>query len=293
MSTLTIITPTYNRAECLKRCWKSLNAQTCKDFQWLIIDDGSTDHTQSVVNEFISSSPDFLIEYHRKPNGGKHTALNYSHPYIKGKYVGILDSDDTYTVDAVEEILKAWKKYDHNHEVGQIIFLRGYSPDQPICYVKNEQTVVDTLKEPRISVTGRDCCDTFRTELFIKYPFPEFEGEKFIGEGAAFLNIELNTKGVYYNKVIYLGDYLQDGLTKAGRAMRLKNPKGGRYNSLMYMNPRLPFKTRLKKAILYVAYSKQTKEKIFKENPYKALTAVALLPGTLLNIYWNKKYLRQ
>lgn len=290
MSALTIITPTYNRMDCLKNCWNSLKAQTCKDFQWLIIDDGSTDETENTVAAFIKDSPDMVIEYHSKPNGGKHTALNYSHPYIKGKYVAFLDSDDTFTEDAVEEILDAWKEYDHNDEVGQIIFLKGYSADQPICYVKNEKTVVDTLKEPRISVNGRDCCDTYRTELFVQYPFPEFDGEKFIGEGAAFLNIELNSKGVYFNKVIYLCEYRQDGLTKAGRAMRLKYANGGRYNSLIYMNPRLPFKTRLKKAVLYVAYSEQAKKRMFKENPYKALTAAALLPGTLLKLYWNKKY---
>lgn len=290
MKTLTIITPTFNRADCLKKCWESLKSQTSKDFQWLIIDDGSTDNTKETVESFISSSSDMCIEYQYKVNGGKHTALNYSHPYIQGKYVAFLDSDDTFTDDAVEEILKAWEEFGQNSEVGQVIFLKGYSVNEPICYVRNEKTVVDTLKEERIGETGRDCCDTYRTELFTRYPFPEFEGEKFIGEGSAFLNIELNSKGVYINKVIYICEYRQDGLTKAGRAMRLKYAKGGRYNSLMYMNPKLSYKTRIKKAVLYVAYSEQAKERLFKDNPYKLLTMAAVIPGTALKLFWNHKY---
>ena len=86
---ITIITPTYNREECLKKCWDSLCQQSFTRFQWLIIDDGSNDKTEEVVKGFIENSK-FQIEYHKKKNGGKHTALNYSHPYIKGKYVAIL-----------------------------------------------------------------------------------------------------------------------------------------------------------------------------------------------------------
>ena len=291
MASLTIITPTFNRSDCLIHCWQSLRKQTSNDFQWLIIDDGSTDFTAETVQGIIDDSPEMTIEYHWKENGGKHTALNAAHKYIKGEYVAFLDSDDTFTETAVEDILNAWKTYSSNKEVGQVIFLKGYTEDQPICYVKNEKTVVDTLKEPRIANSGRDCCDTYRKELFIKYPFPEFEGEKFIGEGSAFLNIELNSKGVYINKVIYLCDYRSDGLTKAGRRMRLQYSKGGRYNSLMYMNKRLPMKDRFRKAMLYVTYSELSGEPVLKGNPYKLLTVSALIPGTLLRIYWQKKYL--
>ena len=89
----------------------------------------------------------------------------------------------------------------------------------------------------------------------MKHPFPEFPGERFLGEGSSFFFIELESKGVYINRVIYLCDYREDGLTKAGRKMRLQNPRGGRFNSMTYMHKRLPLKTRVKKAILYVCYS--------------------------------------
>lgn len=293
MPTLTIVTPTYNRADCLVMCWESLRNQSCTDFQWLVVDDGSTDETPSIIAEICDQNPDFCIDYVQKKNGGKHTALNASHPYIKGRYVVVLDSDDRLISTAVQQILSGWNDYGNCDEVGQLIFLKGYSETEPICYVKNERTVVNTLNEPRIGISGRDCCDCFRTDLFIKYPFPEFPGEHFLGEGASFFFIELESKGIYINKVIYLCDYREDGLTKAGRKMRLQNPLGGRFNSMVYMHRCLPLKTRLKKAILYVCYSWFAgipMKLVFRENPYKLLTCAALIPGTLLYYRWKKRY---
>lgn len=293
MSKLTIITPTYNRADCLKNCWASLCAQTAQDFQWLIVDDGSTDDTASVVKAFQTHENDFQIDYRYKPNGGKHTALNASHPYIRGEYVVILDSDDALTPNAVETILERWKQFADNTQVGRIIFLKGFTVDEPICHVAHPGVPVDTLAEPRIGTVGRDCCDTFRAELFTKYRFPEYKGERFIGEGTAFFPMELESKGVYFNEVLYLCSYREDGLTKAGRKMRIANPLGGMYNSKIYMHPRLPFKTRVKKGILYSCYAKFAGVgfgRMFRENPYKTLTMVTYLPGRCLATYWRRKH---
>lgn len=294
MAVLTIITPTYNRADCLQKCWESLLAQTSFSFQWLIVDDGSTDNTTDLVKEMTAKTEQFAIDYLKKENGGKHTALNASHPLIKGDYVLILDSDDTLTPNAVERTLAEWEKFGADESVGRIIFLKGTSVDDPICSVVHPGIPLDTLKEPRIGKLGRDCCDTFRTELFKKYRFPEFEGEKFIGEGAAFLPMELESLGVYYNEVIYLCSYLEDGLTKAGRKMRVSYPKGGMYNSRTYMHPRLPLKTRVKKGILYSCYSKFAKvrfKEMLSENPYKFLTVATYVPGLALAAYWRRKHL--
>lgn len=291
---LTIITPTYNRCQLLKECYLSLKNQTNKNFQWLVVDDGSTDNTESVVKAFKEQETDFFIDYVYKKNGGKHTALNVSHPFIKGKYVVILDSDDKLVDSAVEIILGQWKKYENNSSVGQVIFLKGYSENEPICYVKNENMVLDTLSEPRIGVTGRDCCDTYRTSIFTKYKFPEFEGEKFIGEGAAFFFIELESKGVYVNQVLYICSYRDDGLTKAGRKMRIQNPLGGMYNSRVHMHKRLPIKKRIKKGILYNCYSKFAHisfTKAINENEYKLITLITYIPGIFMYHYWSKKHL--
>ena len=293
MPTLTILTPAYNRADCLLACWESLKAQTDKDFQWLIVDDGSTDHTHETITRICSEKDGIQIDYIRKDNGGKHTALNAAHPFIQGKYVVILDSDDRLVPEAVCCILQAWKQYENNESVGRIIFLKGRTVEQPICYVEHENTPLDTLREPRIGTVGRDCCDTFRTELFIKHPLPVFPGERFIGEGSAFFPMELETLGVYINQVIYLCDYREDGLTKAGRKMRLQNPLGGMFNSRTYMHPRVPMKRRIEKGILYNCYGKFAgipAKKALRDNPYKILTLATYLPGLILYRYWRHKF---
>ena len=293
MAQLTIITPTYNRAGCLKNCWASLCEQTKQGFQWLVIDDGSTDDTGEVVRDLQEKTTEFQIDYVKKENGGKHTAINAAHSSIRGEYVVILDSDDILTPDAVAVILSRWSEYVDNTDVGRIIFLKGFSREEPICRVAHPGIPVDTLKEPRIGTIGRDCCDTFRTELFTNYRFPEFKGEKFIGEGAAFFQMELESLGVYYNEVIYLCSYREDGLTKAGRKMRIENPLGGMYNSGIYMHPRLPWKTRIKKGILYSCYARLagiSVLELFRQTPYKLLASLTCLPGLVLAGYWKHKY---
>lgn len=294
MARLTIITPTYNRADCLRTCWEALLAQTVFSFQWLIVDDGSTDGTADLAAELKRKTTQFPIDYTAKRNGGKHTALNASHPFITGDYVTVLDSDDTLVPNAVERILEAWECFAGDETVGRIIFLKGTSVDNPVCYVAHPGVPVDTIKEPRIGTIGRDCCDTFRAELFKKYRFPEFEGERFIGEGSAFFPMELESKGVYYNEVLYLCSYREDGLTRAGRKMRIQNPKGGMFNSKTYMHPRLSLKTRVKKGVLYSCYAKFAGvgfSEMLRDNPYRFLTVITFLPGRILAAYWKRKHL--
>ena len=89
MKTVTIITPTYNRAELLKKLYQSLEQQNNKDFEWLIVDDGSTDRTKEAVEE-ITDNATFHINYIWKENGGKHTAMNFSHNfYLVNKDVDV------------------------------------------------------------------------------------------------------------------------------------------------------------------------------------------------------------
>ena len=119
---LTILTPTYNRNLLLQQLYDSLCRQTDFNFQWLVIDDGSTDGTDKFFKNIQTNS--FPIEYHWKENGGKHTALNYAHSYIKGKLVMIVDSDDYLSPDAVEVINRDWKKYSHIPDLAVLCYLK-------------------------------------------------------------------------------------------------------------------------------------------------------------------------
>ena len=150
---LSIVTPTYNRAELLKNCFASLLAQTDKNFEWIIVDDGSTDDTQTIVSGFTPA--DFPIVYIKKENGGKHTALNASHPHIRGKYVLILDSDDTLTDTAVERVRQEWQIWHNNESVGMLTFLRGKSEADPLSIGPVAGKPVDILRHKRKNIHGR------------------------------------------------------------------------------------------------------------------------------------------
>ena len=108
--TLTVITTTYNRDYCLHQVYESLLRQTCDDFIWLIVDDGSTDNTKEIVQGWQAENK-IEIEYYYKPNGGMHTARNLSYEKVHTELNVIIDSDDWMTDNGVELIVECWKKY--------------------------------------------------------------------------------------------------------------------------------------------------------------------------------------
>ena len=111
MKTLTVFTPTYNRAHTIGRVYESLKAQTCDDFEWLVIDDGSTDNTKTLVESFIEASGSGMkIHYVYKENGGLYTGYNVAYATIRTELCVCIDSDDFMPVDAVEKIVSFWKE---------------------------------------------------------------------------------------------------------------------------------------------------------------------------------------
>ena len=278
----------------MKNCFRSLQNQTNPCFEWIIVDDGSTDDTQAVVSSFREKAPAMRITYVQKENGGKHTALNASHSYLHGNYVLMLDSDDTLVDTAVNDINEGWLPYMDRPEIGVVVFLKGKTPDAPVAYVKQVNVPVDLLKCKRICVSGSDCCEVLRTELFRQYPLPVFPGEKFIAEGVLWKRINRDYRYVYTDKVVYLCDYLEDGLTRSGRAMRIKNPLGGMLNSSLSMDPGNDLKNRVKNGLLYNCYGffagMKAGEILDWEKSSRGLKALCLLPGYLLYRLWKHQY---
>ena len=127
---LTIITPTYNRRKKIEILWKSLLNQTNQNFEWLIVDDGSTDHTGDMIEQMRKESS-IVIRYIYKENGGKHTALNAGISTIESELTFIVDSDDYLTNDAVDSIIKIHNKYHDHDELCGYSFLRAF-PDGSI-----------------------------------------------------------------------------------------------------------------------------------------------------------------
>ena len=105
MPYFTVFTPTYNRAYILPRLYQSLREQTCKDFEWMIVDDGSTDDTGKLVAQWEDQNNGFDIHYYKIQNGGKPRAINFGITKANGDFFFMVDSDDHLTTDAVQKML--------------------------------------------------------------------------------------------------------------------------------------------------------------------------------------------
>jgi len=256
MCFLSIVTPTFNRENTLTRVYNSLLNQSNKQFEWLIIDDGSIDNTKKLCKTFINKNL-IKVSYYQKTNGGKHTALNFSHKYISGDLVLILDSDDYLKEDAVELILSDWHNYSMNSEICGLSYLKCIKNGRIVGKEYYANYMIDDFINVRINDNNfGDKCEVIRTDIFKKYPFPVFKDEKFLGEGYLWGLIAYKYKTVYINKVIYVCDYLEGGLTKSGRKLRINNPYGGMAHALIYINKKVKLKYRLKNIILYYCYAR-------------------------------------
>lgn len=220
--------------------------------------------------------------------------MNYSHPYINGELVMIVDSDDYLDDDAIETILLDWKKYKHDKTIGMFNYMRKTSKGMLISQpnANNELYYVDDDISYRVNhgIVG-DRCEVVRTDVFIKYKMPVFEGERFMGEGWLWKKIALDYKTVYVNKAFYVTEYLDGGLSKSGRLFRMKNPYGMMENCKGFMAPQVNWKTRLKEILLFGTYgycASLSLTKIVRGSNYKFLQALMLLPSYFLFKYWSK-----
>lgn len=292
--TISIVTPTYNRGKLLQRCYQSLQKQTCFDFEWIVIDDGSTDDTESLMKNIKQSESNFPIVYIWKENNGKHTALNASHELIHGKYVLILDSDDQLTEDAIDVVIKEWDVYKDNLEIGLLTFYRKHIDGRICAYAKEEGIPVDVIRYKRINVCSSDCCEVIRTNLFTQYAFPIFPNERFLAETALWYRVGLDYKTIYPGKTVYITEYQEGGLTKSGRRMRIKNPLGGMYTSYLRMHRKCFLSERIRATLLYICYgsfAKKTFCQMYAQaKPYAILFLLGWLPGKLMYFDWRKKY---
>ena len=222
---ITIITPTYNRAKLLKTLYKSLISQASHNFEWLVIDDGSTDNTKEIIDEFISANPLFSIRYFYQPNGGKHRAVNLAVKKAKGDFCFIIDSDDFLAQDAVELIYQ-WIK-DLPKDFAGVAGLKKLK-NGDIVGGSGQAGFVDAtnLERRKYNLLG-DKAEVYRTAVLKKYPFPEFKGENFLSEAVVWNRIARDGYKVrWFSTPIYYCEYLEDGLSKNIRDKHRNSPQG-------------------------------------------------------------------
>ena len=259
---LTILTPTYNRGYILRRLYESLISQTDKEFEWLIIDDGSNDNTEILVDDFIKCN-EIKIRYIKQSNGGKHRALNTGISVIDSELTFIVDSDDYLLPYAVEEIFKIHKVYASENSVCGYSFLRCF-PDLSINGPQfPESPYLSDYVSCRLNdgVKG-DKAEVYKTKILSQYPFLEIPGESFLFEDYVWIQMAEKYKTVHLNIPIYIGDYLNDGLTKNINEAKIKNPVGMFERANIIGKSKAKWTVKFKAIIMFIVYGKIAKKTI-------------------------------
>jgi len=222
----TIFTPTYNRAYILERLYHSIRRQIFRDFEWLIIDDGSTDNTEQMVRSWIGEKNDFSIRYIKRENGGKCQAINKGVELARGEMFLVIDSDDHLTDDALMK-LNAWK-----HELPQDGRYCGISGNmateecQSVSQSSGNAFIDGSMLDRYCGIDGERVY-AFYTDVHRKYLYPVFPDEKFMTEAVVWNRMAHDGYQMrFYNDVICIYRYQEDGLTKAGNTLFVRNPRG-------------------------------------------------------------------
>lgn len=294
MKTLTVLTPAYNREKELHSLFASLCRQSVKDFSWLVVDDGSTDGTADFVRQ-CATKADFEIKYYYKENGGKHTALNFALSRISTALVFIVDSDDSLTDDAIAVIYEKYSLYGADRDLCGFSFLRR-KPDSSeyMCGPVPQDGMLSTYCACRVNggLDG-DMAEVWFTEKLREFPFPEFPGEKFLGEDTVLVKLSGKYKMRFFNKAIYISAYLDDGLTRNRRRHNIRSPRGCVERALAFLGADVDMKHKVKSMLQYFIYGEFAGEKqarLFKNVPHKALALACIVPAKIIFIIWKRKY---
>lgn len=250
---LTIFTPTYNRAHLLPELYESLCRQTCHNFEWLVVDDGSTDGTEAVMRR-METERRIPIRYIRKDNGGKHTAINLGVQEAHGQLFFIVDSDDSITPDAAEWILRQWEDVKDDPSFCGLSGTRVNPDGTSISSPSYRFGTIDATSceiRYKYAIPG-DLAEIWRTDTLRRYPFPEFEGERFCSEGLVWMRMAADGLRVrYVDQGIYVCQYREGGLTDTSVQTRMKSPRASTLLYSEFVRMPWPWHWRLRQAVNY------------------------------------------
>lgn len=290
MATLTVFTPAYNRAHTLPRTYESLLAQDCKDFIWLIVDDGSTDNTADMVRSWQEKENGFEIRYIYKENGGMHTAHNTAYENIDTELNVCIDSDDCMAPGAVEKILRKWDCVREKDYAG-IVALDADMDGNLIGTGFPEGLTETTLMDYYAAGGSGDKKLVYRTDVIKAYPpYPVFEGERYVCISSLYTLIDQDYLLTVLPEVVCNVDYQPDGHSTSMFREYMRSPRGFAYLRAMCMPLRAQKGEMFRDCIHYVSSSMFARNTHFiKESPKKFMTILAVPFGILLNIYIRRK----
>ena len=281
---LTIFTPAYNRAHTLPRTYKSLRAQNCKEFIWLIVDDGSQDNTADLVRQWQSEDNGFEIRYVYKENGGMHTAHNTAYEHIDTELNTCIDSDDKLAPGAVEKILRKWEQVKDRGYAG-IIALDADFNGKLIGKGFPEGMTETSVIGYYASGGSGDKKLIYRTDIINRYPpYPVFEGEKYVSLSYKYRMIDQDYKMAVLDEILCHVEYQPDGSTGTMWRQYLLNPKGWAFWRKVRMQYPESSKRTVIDCIHYVSSSLLAGNcRFIAESPKKLLTVLCIVPGWIFS----------
>lgn len=290
MIRLTVFTPAYNRAHTLPRTYESLCSQNCKDFCWLIIDDGSIDNTAQLVKGWMEKDNGFKIQYIYKENGGMHTAHNMAYENITTELNVCVDSDDCMAEDGVAKILKKWDEVKDSGYAGII----GLDADMngKIIGKSFPKSMKETTLMGYYAMGGAgDKKLVYRTDIIKKYPpYPVFEGEKYVALAYKYRLIDQDYKLAVLPQVLCNVEYQEDGSSGTMWKQYLKNPKGFAFWRKICMRYPESKKRKIVDCIHYCSSSQIAgNKKYIQESPKRLLTFFCTPMGWILTSVIRKK----
>lgn len=286
---ITVFTPAYNRADLLPRLYESLLRQTCQDYTWLIIDDGSTDHTKEVVDAWIAEEK-IEIQYVYKENGGLHTGYNKAIELMDTELSICIDSDDYLTDDCIEIVLKYWDENKSDRVAGLVgldlyksgEIIGGKLPD--VKQINPILLIAEKHKSDAKYVVRNDC---YRKVA----PIPVFEGERNFNPHYLILKLCRDYEFLVLNKPLCVVEYQENGMSRNIFRQYLESPKSfAELRRIIMEIPATPFKYLLTTTIHYVSSSILSSNRHYiRQSPRKLLTLLCTPAGWLLTAIIRKK----
>lgn len=286
---ISIFTPTYNRAKLLAVLKDSIDAQTDKDFEWIIVDDGSTDDTEKIVKTWLGQKRSYSLRYVRQKNQGKHIAFNTALRQAVSEWFICVDSDDHLTNDAVAIMNDDTKKT--KKECVGVVYpskLTGFHNEKKWESIDNIKVDIMDLK---VEYNIPESVILMKKSEISDLKFPQIKGEKFIPEGWLYQKLIKKGKFLVHNKAFYIAEYQPNGLTRNVWNLWAKNSTGvlvtlcEKYRML----EKYPLKTRAVEKIKCIininTICMEARKNILAESPAPLFSIVLMIPS----LYYHKK----
>lgn len=296
----TVFSPTYNRAHTIHRVFDSLCAQTSRDFEWLVVDDGSTDNTEELIANWARTA-DFPVRYFKQEHSGKHIAHNLAVQQARGWFIATVDSDDALVPTSLRRIGGIWNDIPTSEQ-------QSFSGIGGLCCDQYGATIGDcfptspfdsNLKEVvyRHRIRGEKWGVT-RTDVLRQYPFPDVAGTQFVPEGLIGLQMSRRYKRRYVNEVFriyYRFEARERGKTLSSKSNLATSSPGRLYYYCWLLNQELdgfgrsplPF---FKAAVMLPIVARRSGQSLrgvfasLTHFPAKCLVALGLPLGYMLDI---------